>query len=66
MVRHLINKGFKKSGNVRVEVVTASAVLWRFRKVRDDFALGMRLMAGTLRHLGRFQEGIGIGVKNEA
>lgn len=51
---------------MHVEVVAASAVLWRFRKVRDDFALGVRLMAGTLSHLGRFQEGIGIGVKNEA
>lgn len=34
--------------------------------MRDDFALGVRLLAGTLSHLGRFQEGIGIGVKNEA
>lgn len=29
--------------------------------MRDDFALALRVMAGTLSHLGRFQEGIGIG-----
>lgn len=46
---------------MNVEVITASAMLWRFRKTRDDFALVVRVMAGTLSHLGRFQEGIGIG-----
>lgn len=34
--------------------------------MKDGFALGVRATAGTLSHLGRFQEGIGVGVKNEA